>query len=237
MKTKSAYRQKPAAEPNVIPVIDEPAPDLHQGTTQDLDLAQRAQEAEEIRQREASTRLREQIEAMQRAEDSQRERLQQAQRPMSQEEQAQAIMAHAVQIALHQGHEPNSEAHQRAAFRIFHAMIGTPEQVHQHQQPQYQQPEPEPPPMPTPTRQQIAEELAPMSSPDERRAAMVSAPVSRETPTGGGYGQRYQSRSSQVTLTPEEREMCRMTGVSEVDYAKGKKRLQSEIAAGSRQNG
>ena len=220
MKTKTAYREKPAAQEDVIPVIDpanEPAPDPHQGTTQNLALAEQAKEAEEIRQEQASNRLREQIEAMQRAEESQRERLQQMQRPMSQEEQAQALMVHAAQIALHQGHQPNSEAHQRATFRIFHAMVGLPEpeQVHQHQHQHQQQQEPAP--MPTPTREQIAEELAETASaPDQRRAAMVSAPVSRETPTGGGYSQRYRPNSS-VTLSPEQRAMARSLGVSETE--------------------
>jgi len=91
--------------------------------------------------------------------------------------------------------------------------------------------------MPTPTREQIAEELAEAASaPDQRRAAMVSAPVSRETPTGGGYSQRYRPNSS-VTLSPEQRAMARSLGVSETEYARGVLRLRSEVERGERQNG
>lgn len=54
-----------------------------------------------------------------------------------------------------------------------------------------------------------------------RRNPTVSAPVSRDVPSGGS-GQRQNNR---ITLTAEEREAARFSGVSEVDYARQKQRL------------
>jgi len=54
----------------------------------------------------------------------------------------------------------------------------------------------------------------------------VSAPVSREVP-GGGYQPR-----GEIRLSPQEREMARISGVSETEYARNKIRLLQAKAAG-----
>lgn len=55
----------------------------------------------------------------------------------------------------------------------------------------------------------------------QQRASMMSAPVSREAPTSGGQRQS----ATRVTLTREEKEFAKISGVSEADYAKQKIKL------------
>jgi hypothetical protein len=56
----------------------------------------------------------------------------------------------------------------------------------------------------------------------------VSAPPSREAPTSNGA-----RSNSRVTLSPQQREAARLSGVDEVTYAKGILRLQAEKEAGN----
>jgi len=69
--------------------------------------------------------------------------------------------------------------------------------------------------------------FAPSPSPAEieQRASIMSAPVSREG--SGGF-----RRTSQVTLSPQEKDAGRIAGVTEVEYARQKKILAEKIANG-----
>ncbi len=62
----------------------------------------------------------------------------------------------------------------------------------------------------------------------DQRASIVSAPVSRETPSSG-TGQR---QSSKIRLTAEEQEMARVSGITDVEYAKQKQKLAQHKANG-----
>jgi hypothetical protein len=57
-----------------------------------------------------------------------------------------------------------------------------------------------------------------------------AAPVSREVPSGGAY--YSERRSSRVTLSPQEKEVARLSGISEEEYALGKMELQRRKEAG-----
>jgi hypothetical protein len=79
-----------------------------------------------------------------------------------------------------------------------------------------------------PRHQQMTEDDYPdePSVADRRRTA---APVSRSAPGVGG------GNSNRVVLTEQQREMARLSGVSELDYARGVLRLQHEKRIGLRQ--
>ena len=66
----------------------------------------------------------------------------------------------------------------------------------------------------------------PAPMPEPRPAPRYSAPVSRTTP-GGGY-----TRPGEVTLSPEERQIARASGISDLEYARNKVRLAQEKALG-----
>ena len=68
----------------------------------------------------------------------------------------------------------------------------------------------------------------PQPKPMSLSAAHVSAPVSRDIPSGGN-GQR---RPGSVTLTPDQLDAARISGVSPADYAKQLLRLNEMKAAG-----
>ncbi len=116
-------------------------------------------------------------------------------------EAAQRLMHFAASPAA-QGHQPGSPDHQRATRQIFDQHLqaaasgGQPSQSEPSEPPEFFRPPPSPP------------------EPD--RAAMYSAPVSRE---GTSAGYREPSPSS-VRLSPAQREAARYAGISEVDYAK-----------------
>jgi hypothetical protein len=77
--------------------------------------------------------------------------------------------------------------------------------------------------------QQRATQLRPQEQPKPTRIspAMVSAPVSREIPSAGGF-----RSPSRITLTAEQREAARMSGVSEAEYARQLLRLRELQASG-----
>lgn len=66
-----------------------------------------------------------------------------------------------------------------------------------------------------------------------RRTPTVSAPVSRDIPSGGSG----RPSNSKVTLTPEQREAARLSGIDEVTYAKNLIRLQAEKRSGNYMEG
>ncbi len=63
-------------------------------------------------------------------------------------------------------------------------------------------------------------------------AYYTSAPVSRG-PVGGG-GSYQPSNPRQVRLSPEEKAIAQASGISEIEYARNKIRLQQEKARGER---
>lgn len=63
----------------------------------------------------------------------------------------------------------------------------------------------------------------------DQRASIVSAPVSRETPTGG-TGQR--TSSTKIRLTAEEAEYAKIAGITDVEYARQKQKLNQHKANG-----
>jgi len=74
-------------------------------------------------------------------------------------------------------------------------------------------------------------EAAPMYEPPPvmRTGPMVSAPVSRS----GGTPNAGAAIPGRVVLSPEQREAARLSGISEVDYARQLMRLNSEKRAGN----
>jgi hypothetical protein len=80
-------------------------------------------------------------------------------------------------------------------------------------------------------RAKPAPEYSLQASPPQyrERAPIVSAPVTREVPSGGAY---YSERRSRITLTPQEREISRLAGITEEEYALGKMELQRRKEAG-----
>lgn len=78
-------------------------------------------------------------------------------------------------------------------------------------------------------QQRIAAQTPPPPPPPrpQARPSFVSAPVSREIPTANGRRQ-----SGKTDLSPQEREAARISGVSEVEYAKQKLRFLEMQANG-----
>jgi hypothetical protein len=64
-------------------------------------------------------------------------------------------------------------------------------------------------------------------------AAFMSAPVSRGEV--GRFGRDHENNPSRVRLTVEEKALAKASGVSELEWARGKLRLQHELVTGQRQ--
>jgi hypothetical protein len=79
------------------------------------------------------------------------------------------------------------------------------------------------------------EENPPKEEPrqEQQRTNIVSAPVSREVPSGG-TGIRSNGK---ITLTAQEREFAKLSGITEAEYAKQKQRLAEMKANGSYDDG
>ena len=121
-----------------------------------------------------------------------------------------AITNHAAAQALQAGHERDSEPYFAAVKTNF-------EEQMKRQQAQAAPKFFEPPPQKAPAARSPAH--------------IVSAPVSREVPSGG----YREPNLSQVRLSPEEVEIAAASGISQVEYAKHKLRLMREKASGQRQ--
>ena len=67
----------------------------------------------------------------------------------------------------------------------------------------------------------------PASPSNQQRTSIVSAPVSREVPSSGGFRQ-----AGKITLTAEQRESARISGISEAEYARQLSRLNDMKATG-----
>ena len=212
MGIKSRYREKFAEEIPAIPpsVTTEPAADAVTAAINDAAKAD-----------EASLRLRQQLADLQRSEQLQ-QRAAMQQRPMTHNEKLESwrvagmsdgdcrflaenpqmvehdrLTAVAANQAAQEGHQRDSDSHRQRTRELFdqhlrqmHAQAPTPEFF-----------QPKPPPEP---------------SPEPERAAIYSAPVSREVPSGG-----YREPSpASIRLTIEQREVARLAGISEVEYAR-----------------
>jgi hypothetical protein len=70
-----------------------------------------------------------------------------------------------------------------------------------------------------------AQERTPPPAPERQRTNIVSAPVSREVPSGG-------SRPTKMNLTREEVEIAAAAGVTPTEYARQKQRLMEAKANG-----
>jgi hypothetical protein len=119
---------------------------------------------------------------------------------LKQSEALQQLTNYAVNQAAAEGHVPNSESHIRRSRELFE----------QHLRPQAPEPEPEPEFQPPP----------PSLPPAPERAAIYSAPVSRET-----AGTGYRPSPSSVRLSLAQREAAALAGVSEVEYARQLQKL------------
>jgi hypothetical protein len=81
------------------------------------------------------------------------------------------------------------------------------------------------------TEEMAGRERAAQPPPTKPTRPIVSAPVSREVPSGSGRRQ-----NSRITLTPQEVEMARISGVSVEEYARQKLRLAQMRASGEYSN-
>jgi len=127
------------------------------------------------------------------------ERLKQQVAALQQSEEMQRLVAYASNQAAQYGYQPGTAEHQQATHQIIQHLAN--------QKPAQPTPEPEP------FRPQQSVQLPP--EPD--RAAMYSAPPSREAPSGNG---RRELSPSQVKLSPLQRQAAALAGISEVEYAR-----------------
>jgi hypothetical protein len=254
MGLKSAYREKSAenippeipTEPN-IPQVEingmgaDPVAEISGATDDDDDGVEPVPTAIELN---AENALAAQIEALKRSGELQRQRQEAAamaargqpmsrsqkldlwtQQGMPPEERAwfekhpelidhPQVTAAAALEAERQGHTRGSKSHRKATRNIFNQLIGGKASA---------QPTPEffQPPAVEP------------DEPDEPRESIFSAPVSRETPSAAGI---YREPSpSSVTLTVDEKQIARNSGISEVEYAKQKLKMLRQQATGELQ--
>jgi hypothetical protein len=241
VRTKTAYRKSaenipppgeataPAIEAPAVAVEVQPQPELSQPD-------------------ETALALQRQIDALARSEALQRQAAEQQlqpQRPMSREDRLAVwrmqgmpevelkfltanpalvdmpqLTAYAANEALQQGHERGSEAFLNATKLNFDKHL-------QHLQAQAQ----------TPTEsvmQETPKFFAPPAQPKPKPngGPIVSAPVSRTVPDGSGSRPEYQQDPRRVTLSVDEREIARASGISEIEYARNKIKLQGMKSRG-----
>jgi hypothetical protein len=242
VRTKTAYRKSaenipppgeataPAIEAPAVAVEVQPQPELSQPD-------------------ETALALQRQIDALARSEALQRQAAEQQlqpQRPMSREDRLAVwrmqgmpevelkfltanpalvdmpqLTAYAANEALQQGHERGSEAFLNATKLNFDKHL-------QQLQAQAQTQTPTEPAM-TPTPKFF--EPPPAPKPRGPQGPIVSAPVSREVPTGEPRPE-YQQDPRRVTLSVEERQVAAASGISEVTYAANKLKMLRMKAAG-----
>src|SRR5262249_18483924 len=115
--------------------------------------------------------------------------------------EADRLTAIAAHQAATEGHQRDSDDHRKRTRELFDQHLARFQS--QAPTPQFftQPPPPEPP----------------------SAAAYVSAPVSREAPSGSGT--RRELSPSQVKLSPQQREAAMLAGISEVEYARNLQKL------------
>jgi hypothetical protein len=109
-----------------------------------------------------------------------------------------------------------------------------------HDEPSYEEmatPLPAPAPIPPTTGEPGILDLSRLLEPTEpprESSMMYAAPASREgTPHGGSFD----GGRTKITLTREEAEMATLCGLTPLEFAHGKIRLEREKKLGMRQNG
>ena len=128
------------------------------------------------------------------------------------------LTAAAAAEATRQGHQRGSEAHMETTKKLFHEHVASmqAQAAAPATTPAFFQPPPAKPPAPR----------AP--------AHYVSAPVSREVPSGGDRAE-VQIDPRRVTLTQDELQIAQASGITPQEYARQKLRLKRELASGQRQ--
>lgn len=82
--------------------------------------------------------------------------------------------------------------------------------------------------LPKPQGEEGDEGIVETQQPRQReKASIMSAPVSRETPSGSG-----QRSSTRITLTQAQKEFAKVSGITEVEYAKQLKKLEEAKSNG-----
>jgi hypothetical protein len=127
----------------------------------------------------------------------------------------------ASQQAAEQGHQLGTAEHTEAGKKLFFEHLAHLQEQAQPQQPETAMTETprffQPPPQPRP----------------RPNGPIVSAPVSRETP--GMRRAEAETDPRRVTLSVEEREIARASGISEIEYARNKIRMMKMKAEGQLQ--
>jgi hypothetical protein len=251
MRTKSAYREKTAenisaaveaaiAAPEAPAVAAEVKPEPQAETEAAHKYAEQVTTADQ-----AAEALRRQVEAL-RASEALLRQAAQPQRPLTREEKLAVwqhqgmpvdqleflkanpelvdfseLAAFAANEAA-QAHERGSIEHMRATKELFDRHM-------QHLQQQAQTNFPEPVMTATPKFFASPATNGQQQRPEKR--VPVSAPVSREIPSGGPRSE-YQQDPTKVHLSVAEKEIARNSGISEVEYARNKIKMLRMKATG-----
>jgi hypothetical protein len=260
MKTKTAYRPKN----NSIPAEQTPAPSaqiddqpIQPSETTHIEFSTDAEPVEVAAVEpatpvdEATLGLQRQITDLKKSEELQRQRATQMmqQRPLTREEKLASwraqganeddlkllannpemvdfhdLTAYAANEAAQQ-HQRGTAAHREATREVFYKhLVHLQEQAQAAAAPQAQPAAVDPAgffqPRPAP----------PAQTPESHRAAIVSAPVSRRD-----IGGPRELSPRHVKLTPEEQQIARASGISDVAYAEGKLRMMKAKANGELQ--
>jgi hypothetical protein len=118
--------------------------------------------------------------------------------------------------ALQAGHQRDTDSYRIAVRQNFQAAMKHLQQQAAHDAPEPFRPPPPPPPQPVASA----------------RAALTSAPVSRDVPRGGDY---VPSVTSRITLTPDELSIAKSLGLEAKEYAEQKRRMLQAKARGELQ--
>jgi hypothetical protein len=243
MRTKSAYREnkfegenKPAVEATVPPSPEAPAVAVE---------VRPESEPQPQPPDEAALALQKQIAELRRSEELNRHAAEQAvrmpQRPLTREEKLAAwqqqgmpadqleflkanpelvdyseLAAFAANEAAQAGHERGSRQHMEATKQAFDQHFARLQAQAQHQ---------------TESAMQESKFFAPLPLPKPRTTSIVSAPVSREIPSGGPRSE-FETNPGRVVLSPDEKIIAKNSGISEVEYARNKIRMMHMKASG-----
>jgi hypothetical protein len=243
MRLKSSYRPKPYKDGGAVPLhveVDTPAARIESDKVTDHMLPVIDKPALSIdvdhshTKDEASQAFQKQIDALRKSEDIQRQRhaavasqhgLTPNQMRFLQENPSfphhPEVAKRALMAAHAEGHADDSDLFHIAVGKHFTNEIGS---IHSDVLADRHEPEPKP-----------RHRKPKMDDDDEvSRGRFVSAPVSRGDSGGGSFGRGSGAdRPGRVTLSAEEKDLCRRTGQSEVEYARGKIDMLQRKAEGS----
>jgi hypothetical protein len=248
MRTKSAYREKPAENTPAVEIETAPSPEAPV-VAAEVRAESEAPAQSKVDRDEAAEALQKQIEELRKSEALQRQAAQQAARlqqqpPLTREGKLDLwrqqgmpadqiaflesnpelidysdLAAFAANEAAQAGHERGSREHMHATKQIF-------DQHMEHLKQQATANNPESAMTPTPKFFE-----PPPPPPPRPRHVPVSAPVSRQIPDGSPRSE-YEQDPRRVHLSVEEREIARASGITEVQYAANKIKLMQAKARG-----